>query len=572
MTDLAPFDLQGARGRRHRRWQRHRPAMATEFARRGAQVLVTDVDDARAETVASEITAEGAARSGSTSTSPQRDDFVAARSPLPRRVRSGRRRGEQRGHDALRPSRADPGRGVARLLDVNLLGIVRSNEVFLPSLIEQGHGHVVNTSSTNGIIVYSYDRTPYAASKAAVMMLSEQLFVYLRPYGVGVSCLAPAGVMTNIVEHMRPVGEQFPLRAPDFPIVAADVAGTRVADAVESRAFLVLTADEVRAELRRAGDDLDAYLLGARGVVARRGRWLTWISTPGSTSCSRSSPRTSPPTRDALVRDLKAADRAEEAAEVKALRKPTVAVAAVNRVARTHADEVAALVEIGDELAALQADARPDRDELRDLTRQRRTLLLQLTEHAAAHHGAAGRRPLVDRGTLDTASLDEQLRDDLQRGRLTQELTPATRFVLGDDAPSRHARQPRARRTRLRHRHATSRSATSARRARDGSGRADDAEEAGEHADAAAEATERLEAAHRHIADLEAALADARAELAEAQARRARRTASRTSRADRTGPRHVGAPRRRTRGRRLGREVRENPRTDRASGRAIAAR
>ena len=79
----------------------------------------------------------------------------------------------------------------SRLLDVNILGIVRSNEVFLPGLIEQGHGHVVNTASTNGIIVYSYDRTPYAASKAAVMMLSQQLFVYLRPYGVGVSCLVP---------------------------------------------------------------------------------------------------------------------------------------------------------------------------------------------------------------------------------------------------------------------------------------------------------------------------------------------------------------------------------------------
>ena len=118
---------------------------------------------------------------------------------------------------------------------MNLLGIVRSNEVFLPMLIEQGHGHVVNTASTNGIIVYSYDRTPYAASKAAVMMLSKQLFVYLRPYGVGVSCLCPAGVLTNIIEHMRPVGEQLPLRSPHLPLVEAHVAGTNVADAVESR-------------------------------------------------------------------------------------------------------------------------------------------------------------------------------------------------------------------------------------------------------------------------------------------------------------------------------------------------
>ena len=82
----------------------------------------------------------------------------------------------------------------------------------------------------------------------------------LRPYGVGVSCLCPAGVMTNIVEHLRPVGEQLPLRAPHLPVVEAHVAGTRVADAVESRAFLVVTADEVRDELRRKGDDLDAYL------------------------------------------------------------------------------------------------------------------------------------------------------------------------------------------------------------------------------------------------------------------------------------------------------------------------
>ena len=39
------------------------------------------------------------------------------------------------------------------------------------------------------------------------------------------------------------------------------MAGTSVADAVEARAFLVLTADEVLDELRRKGDDLDAYLL-----------------------------------------------------------------------------------------------------------------------------------------------------------------------------------------------------------------------------------------------------------------------------------------------------------------------
>src|SRR4051812_32496886 len=225
-----------------------------------------------------------------------------------------------------------------------------------------------------------------------------------------------------------------------------------------------------------------------------------------------SEPKEFTATRDTLVRDLKAADRADDAAAVKALRKPTVAVAAVNRVARTHPDEVAALVEIGTDLAALQADASPDRDELRDLTRQRRALLVQLTDHAAATTERPDGARASIAATLDTASLDDQLRGDLQRGRLTHELSPAARFVLGDDdGPPAPRATPRA----------TKRSAPpprdelAARRARveldAARERAEEAEElVREQTEAAAEATERLDAVHRHIADLEAALADAR--------------------------------------------------------------
>jgi NAD(P)-dependent dehydrogenase (short-subunit alcohol dehydrogenase family) len=261
MTDLAPFDLQGTAAVVTGGGSGIGRAIASEFARRGAQVLVTDVDDARAETVAGEIAAEGGRAAWQHLDVTSFDDFVAARTRCLDDF--GRVDVVVNNVGTMVGGRPEqiPAEEWSRLLDVNVLGIVRSNEVFLPLLIEQRHGHVVNTASTNGIIVYSYDRTPYAASKAAVMMLSKQLFVYLRPYGVGVSCLCPAGVLTNIVEHMRPVGEQLPLRAPHLPLVEAHVAGTNVADAVESRAFLVLTADEVRDELRREGDDLDAYLL-----------------------------------------------------------------------------------------------------------------------------------------------------------------------------------------------------------------------------------------------------------------------------------------------------------------------
>ena len=258
-------------------------------------------------------------------------------------------------------------------------------------------------------------------------------------------------------------------------------------------------------------------------------------------------PREFTAARDALSRALKADNRAADAAEVKALRRPTVAVAAVNRTARTHADQITALIELGDELAALQADAGADRDELRDLTRQRRTLLHQLTEHAASTTERPDGARAAIAATLDTASLDQHLRDDLLRGRLTQELTPAARFVLGDDTPlagpsttastTAPTTPPGAPRRASRTAAAPPRDELAARRARAeleaSRQRVDEADEAvREHADLSAEAADRLDAAHRHIADLEAALADARAELADAK--RAERDAQRAERRART--------------------------------------
>jgi hypothetical protein len=249
-----------------------------------------------------------------------------------------------------------------------------------------------------------------------------------------------------------------------------------------------------------------------------------------------SDPKQFTASRDALARDLKAAGRADDADAVKTLRKPTVAVAAVNRAAREQPDLVAELVEVGEELAALQSGGGADRDELRELTRRRRTMLQQLTDHAAATTERPDNARSSIAATLDTASLDEQLRDDLRRGRLTHELSPAARFVLGgDDTPSPRAAPRRS--SRPARAAPPPRDELAARRAKAelvaARERAEEAEESvQEHSAAAAEATERLGAAHRHIADLEAALADARAELTDLK--RSEREAQRAERRART--------------------------------------
>ena len=52
-----------------------------------------------------------------------------------------------------------------RTIDVNLLSVVRSLHVFLPLLLEQGSGHIVNTASTAGLFAYTFERLPYSATK-----------------------------------------------------------------------------------------------------------------------------------------------------------------------------------------------------------------------------------------------------------------------------------------------------------------------------------------------------------------------------------------------------------------------
>src|SRR4029077_7909043 len=132
-----------------------------------------------------------------------------------------------------------------RVLDLNVVSIARSNLVFLPGLIAQGAGHVVNTASASGLLAYGFDRLPYVASKHAVVGLSEALALYLAPKGIGVTCVCPSGVITNILEQITVYGEATTPRAPQHPLVEAGVVGELVADAVASGTFLVVTALEI---------------------------------------------------------------------------------------------------------------------------------------------------------------------------------------------------------------------------------------------------------------------------------------------------------------------------------------
>ena len=93
----------------------------------------------------------------------------------------------------------------AWILGVNLMGVVHGVRAFVPRMIEQGEGHVVNTASIAGLIA-GPGMGPYCATKHAVVAMSECLHHELSMTTAGkvkVSVLCPAWVKTRIADSGR---------------------------------------------------------------------------------------------------------------------------------------------------------------------------------------------------------------------------------------------------------------------------------------------------------------------------------------------------------------------------------
>src|SRR5690606_35006198 len=90
-----------------------------------------------------------------------------------------------------------------RIVDLNLYPVIRSNEIFLASMLARGSGHIVNTASVAGLFPYAANRLPYVATKAAIVALTESLALYTEPRGVKVSCFCPGPTITNVSQGMK---------------------------------------------------------------------------------------------------------------------------------------------------------------------------------------------------------------------------------------------------------------------------------------------------------------------------------------------------------------------------------
>lgn len=86
--------------------------------------------------------------------------------------------------------------------DIDFHGVVNGTRAFLPILVEQNEGAIVNTSSVFGLAAVG-NQSAYCAAKFAVRGFTESLRQELAGTGVTAVTVHPGGVNTNIVRNAR---------------------------------------------------------------------------------------------------------------------------------------------------------------------------------------------------------------------------------------------------------------------------------------------------------------------------------------------------------------------------------
>jgi NAD(P)-dependent dehydrogenase (short-subunit alcohol dehydrogenase family) len=229
-------------------------ATAAAAARKGARVLITDINDAPLQEAAESIRAGGGRVEYATALDVSDHAAVAA---MADEIHSA--------HGSVDVIMNVAGIAIwgtvetlaheqwRRVVDVNLMGPIHVIESFVPPMIAAGRGgHLVNVSSAAGLFGLPW-HAPYSAAKFGLRGVSEVLRFDLRRHGINVSLVCPGAVDTGLVNTLEIAGidrtsptlQKFTAR---FRHRAAtpEQAAERILDGVERDRYWIYTSRDIR--------------------------------------------------------------------------------------------------------------------------------------------------------------------------------------------------------------------------------------------------------------------------------------------------------------------------------------
>lgn len=151
----------------------------------------------------------------------------------------------------------------ARVMAINITGVYNGIVTFADDMRQRRSGHIVNTSSMNGLIAFA-TFAAYSASKFAVTALSEALHDELAPFGVGVSILFP-GLTRSRMSLADVESGDIPAEVAQQGMMEPIWLGRAVARAVEENQLYVISHPGYRPFL----EDRYSKILDAHGEPAQ---------------------------------------------------------------------------------------------------------------------------------------------------------------------------------------------------------------------------------------------------------------------------------------------------------------
>ena len=248
-------------------------ATAAEFTRRGARVVLADIDQAALDAAVEQLRAGGAEAHG-VLCDVTKLDAVEHLADESFSLLGGVNLVFNNAGIAYAGPVADVTHGDWRwVVDVDLWGPIHGVEAFLPRLREQGGDrHIMFTSSFAGMVGNAY-LGPYSVAKFGVVALAEGLSRELKAEGIGVSVLCPMIVDTPLmVNSERSRSSDYGARSvqndegvqgltsvvtPTDADVTADDVARLAADAILANRLYILPHHASRESIRRRFERID---------------------------------------------------------------------------------------------------------------------------------------------------------------------------------------------------------------------------------------------------------------------------------------------------------------------------
>ncbi|WP_298263631.1 SDR family oxidoreductase [Acidocella sp.] len=221
--------------------------MALAFAEQGAKIILADINGDHAATVAAGLPA-GTDVMVTALDVTSLESWAAARRLIEARhglidvlcnnagISSG-----------FKPLTAIPPEAFNRIIAINVTGVYNGVISFAEAMGARGSGHIVNTSSMNGLMPHG-SFAAYSASKFAVLGLSDALRQELAPRGVGVSTLFPGLTRSRMAETdlLKAVADPQRAEAIRASMMEPVWLGRAVVRAVAANAPYIITHPEYR--------------------------------------------------------------------------------------------------------------------------------------------------------------------------------------------------------------------------------------------------------------------------------------------------------------------------------------